>query len=123
MVMLGSGLGVIVAVLPTRAEYQAKGKRDPLVPLLTAEGQRIRPPGVDEEEATGISGLSLQGIVFDARTDSYAIINGRIVRQGDEIDGMTVMTVEPTAVTILVDGQPHQLTVRTTTTGEATPEP
>ncbi|MBI3332568.1 MAG: hypothetical protein HYZ93_00555, partial [Candidatus Omnitrophica bacterium] len=97
---------------PAWAEYQAKGKRDPFVPLLTSEGQRIRPPGLDEEAATGLTGLILQGIIFDRQSESYAIINGRIVRPRERFDGMELLQVEPGAVTVLVEGQPHRLTLQ-----------
>ena len=102
----------VSAPVPVRAEYQAKGKRDPLVPLLNAEGQRIYPPGYDEEVATGIQGLALQGIVFDSKSDSYAIVNGQLVRKGDEIEGMRVVEIGPRAVTIQAGGQEHQLLIQ-----------
>ncbi len=94
------------------AEYQPKGKRDPFIPLLTKEGQRIHPPGLDEETAGGLASVVLQGVVFDPKAESYAIINGRIVRQHEEIDGMKVLKIEPTSVTLLVEGKPYQLTLR-----------
>jgi len=95
------------------AEYNVKTKRDPFVPLLTLEGQRFRPPGLDEEEnGSELSHVSLQGIIFDPHAESYAVINGRIVREREEIDGVKILKIEPTTVTILVQGQPHQLILR-----------
>ena len=107
--------GLMAAALglpPARAEYQSKGKRDPLVPLLNSEGQRIYPPGFDEEVATGIQGLVLQGIVFDTQADSYAILNGRLVRKNDKIEGMQVVEIGPRAVTIQAGSQRQQLTIQ-----------
>ncbi len=92
-------------------EYQSKGKRDPFVPLMTADGKRIHPPGSDEEATTGTSLLSLQGIVFDPHAESYAIINNRLVREQDDVDGVKILKIEPTTVTILADGQPQQLSI------------
>lgn len=94
------------------AVYPSKGKRDPFVPLINAEGQRIYPPGLEEGTATGVSGLVLQGIVSDAQGDGYAIINGKVVREGDKINGMTVGRIRPAAVTLLVEGQEHTLELR-----------
>ena len=109
-------LGCLVVILfgcsVAWAEYQPKGKRDPFIPLLTKEGQRIHPPGLDEETASGLASVVLQGVVFDPKAESYAIINGRIVRQHEEIDGMKVLKIEPTTVTLLVNGEPYQLTLR-----------
>lgn len=113
---------LFVAPLPAAGEYQAKGKRDPFVPLLTAEGQRLYPPGLDEEEeAEGLVKVSLQGIVFDPKAESYAIINGRIVRRHEEIDGMKVLEIKPSAVVLLIEGKPHSVTVRQATEENQTP--
>ena len=99
----------LLAVAPAQAEYNSKGKRDPFVPLLTSEGQRIQPPGFDEEVAGGIEGVSLQGIVFDPKAESYAILNGKVVREKEEVDGMEVVRIESDAVTLLVKGHPHRI--------------
>lgn len=115
-------LGLALSVLPAWAEYRSKGKRDPMVPLLNSEGQRIHPPGLDEETATGVSGLILQGIVFDSKAESYAIINGEIVREQDEIEGMKVVKINPNAVTILAEGQTHDLAIRQMENPPAAPE-
>ena len=101
------------------AEYRSKGKRDPFVPLLSADGERIYPPGADEETVGGFDGLNLQGIVFDHGSDSYAVINGRVVREQDDVDGMKVLKIEPTAVTIQTQGQSIRFNVRQPTEEEA----
>lgn len=119
--MLAMVLAVEAAV--AEAAYQAHGKRDPFVPLLTASGQRIHPPGGDEEAAAGVPSVALQGIVYDPKTDSYAILNGRVMRLGETIDGITVTAITPTMVTVMINGQPHQLTVQTSTTEETTTKP
>ena len=108
-------MGLMTAVfwVPSAwADYQSKGKRDPLVPLLNSEGQRIYPPGFDEEVATGLQGLVLQGIVFDSKADSYAILNGQLVRKNDEIEGIQIVDIGPRAVTIQAGGQKHQLVIQ-----------
>ncbi len=96
------------------AAYDPKGKRDPLIPLIDSEGHRIYPPGFDEEAPTGVQGLTLQGIVFDAAedSDSYAILNGQLVRKNDEMEGMQVLEIGPHTVTIQAGGQKHQLTLQ-----------
>lgn len=100
------GLGLAPAV---SAAYNAKGRRDPFVPLLTAEGQRVHPPGLEEGMAAGVSGLVLQGIVFDPKGDCTAVINGKIVREGQEINGMSVVRIQLNAVEILAEGEKHRL--------------
>lgn len=116
-------LVLAVGASVVEAAYQAHGKRDPFVPLLTASGQRIHPPGGDEETATGAARVALQGIVYDPKTESYAILNGRVMRLGETIDGITVTAITPTTVTVMMNGQAHQLTVQTSTTEETTTTP
>lgn len=107
---------VIVQAVPAYGEYQSHGKRDPLVPLLTEDGQRIHPPGFDEEPLTqGVTHLVLQGVVFDPQAESYAVINGEIVRKNDTIGDVKVLKIEPAVVTVLADGQPQKLVVQPTT--------
>lgn len=110
ILLAGLMLGLPVAV--AMAEYQSKGKRDPLVPLLNVEGQRIYPPGLDEGSVTGISGLVLQGVMFDPAGESFAVINGRMIREKEEIQGMKVVKIFPSSVRILADGQEHELNIR-----------
>ncbi len=55
--------------------------------------------------------LSLQGVVFDSKALSYAVINGKIVGEMDEVDGAMVLKIEPAAVTVLMDGQQIRMVV------------
>jgi len=85
--------------------YLDRGRRDLFVPLLTAEGERIYPPGSDDAtQAT--EDFQLQGIVFDLKTESYAIINGEVVRERETISGMTIVEIKPEGVVLELDGQP-----------------
>lgn len=94
------------------AEYQPKGRRDPFIPLVNSEGQRIHPPGSEDGESLGLENLVLEGIMFDPKAESYAVISGQVVREQDELEGIRVVKIEPDGVTVLVEGQPHRLTVQ-----------
>lgn len=123
MLLVGlASVGLRLVADPAWAEYQSKGKRDPFVPLLTKEGQRVYPPGTDEELTSGEIRVILQGIVFDPKADSYAVINGKVVREKEEIEGVKVLKIEPERVTILVEGKPQLLTLRQFSKGEASGE-
>lgn len=52
--------------------------------------------------------LRVQGIFFRLK-DPTAIINGKTVRPGDEIDGSKVVKIERTSVKVERDGQPKDL--------------
>ncbi|MCM8812012.1 MAG: general secretion pathway protein GspB [Candidatus Omnitrophica bacterium] len=93
------------------ASYDPKGKRDPFVQLITADGQRIFPPGLDEEDfvPTTTTDLVLQGILFDPASESFAVINGEVLKEQEEFDGIKVLKIEPDIVTLMVNGQISQL--------------
>ena len=112
VLLLAGGFLAGAAAAPARAEYQSKGKRDPFVPLLTSDGQRIHPPGSEDGREGGLGNLVLQGIVFDPKAASYAVISGQVVREQEELEGVKVVRIEPDSVTVLVDGRKHQLTVQ-----------
>ncbi len=100
-----------LSVQPAFAEYLPKGKRDPFVPLITPDGQKVYPPGLDEEITAGMDSFALQGIVFDPNGDSFAVINGEVVHEDDELDGIIILKIDPNMVTVLVDGKEDQLTL------------
>lgn len=104
-------IGVALPIAPTYGAYESRGKRDPFVPLLTEDGQKVVPPGLDEGEATDLTLLDLQGIMFDPNAESYAVINGQVVREREAIGNVQILKIEPTEVTIRVDGQEKRLTV------------
>ena len=60
--------------------YQ-KGGRDPFSPLVTREGKFIQGEG----GGVALEDVVLEGIVWDPRGESMAMMNGRIVRKGDRI--------------------------------------
>ncbi len=108
-------LGLACGGREARAEYRHKGKRDPMVPLVLPDGRRINPPGLEEPE-TGTTQSdrtvsALQGIVYDPVGESYAILDGRVVRKGEEYNGMRVLKIEPTTVTVWEDGNTRVLSV------------
>ena len=106
-----SGLLATLACLPAWAEYWPKGKRDPFVPLISMDGQRIHPPGSEEEVTPGVTAVTLQGIMFDPGSESYAILNGHVVREKEEFAGVKVLKIEPNSVTIWTEGQRRRLTL------------
>ena len=95
------------------AAYESKGKRNPFVPLLLPDGQRVTPPP-DEEGAgpTGLNSVELQGVVYDPSGDSTVILSGRLLRENEEWEGIRILKIEANAVTIWKDGETHRLTVR-----------
>ena len=80
--------------------YDAKGKRDPFIPLVTADGRLLK---LEQEEGAG--GLLLEGIIYDDYSISFAIVNGEVVRVGDKIGDHQVLKIEKNKVLFIKEGE------------------
>jgi hypothetical protein len=83
--------------------YDPKGKRDPFIPLVTPEGRLLN---LDTEQSKGT--LNLEGIIYDEKGISYAIVNGAVVKIGDTIEGSQVLKIENNKVVFIKDGNPFE---------------
>ncbi|MDE1919892.1 MAG: hypothetical protein KGJ09_00565 [Candidatus Omnitrophica bacterium] len=68
--------------------YDDHGKRDPFVPLVSSAGMVVT-----YDEDLSVNDLVLEGIVTDASGNNMAIVNGRVVRIGDQLGPYTVMAI------------------------------
>ncbi len=84
--------------------YDAKGERNPFMPLVTSEGRfiKIKPRSVTK-------GLELEGIIYDKISLSYAIVNGSVVKVGDFVGDYQVLKIEEKKVIFIKDGQPFEV--------------
>ena len=73
-------------------QYDSKGKRDPFIP----EGQLE-----SVEKQLGASQLRLEGIILDPSGKSIAILNGEIVKEGDNFAGLEIKKIETNQVTFV----------------------
>ena len=80
--------------------YDAKGKRDPFISLVTSDGRLLK---LEQEE--GMSGLLLEGIIYDKNGMSCAIVNSEIVRIGDKLGGFQVLKIDEKRVIFIKEGQ------------------
>lgn len=86
-------------------KYDPKNKRDPFIPLVDKGGNllpEIRP-------VTEVVEFNLEGIVWSAYGDSYAIINGAVLRDGEIIGDYKVERVERSKVILRKDGEEEVL--------------
>jgi len=84
---------------PESFVYDDKGRRDPLMKLVTAEGTIV-----SYDMDLLIADLTLEGIIFDPHGNSLAIINGKIVKVDDKIGLFVVLAIEQSRI-ILSKGQ------------------
>jgi len=80
--------------------YDAKGKRDPFIPLVTSDGRLLK---LEQEE--GVTGLLLEGIIYDKNGLSYAIVNGSVVKTGDFVGDYQVLKILEKKVIFIKEGE------------------
>ena len=79
--------------------YDPHGKRDPFVPLVT----------LSSRDASGLIGiesaddLKMEGIVYDPK-GSAVIVNGSVLKEGEESGNLKVLSIKPDGVLFLVNG-------------------
>jgi len=83
-----------------KSAYDSKSKRNPFIPLVTADGRLVN---LDKEETK--ADLSIEGIVVDKYGRSYAIVNGSVVAVGDMVGDYRVLKIEDKRVIFIRGGQ------------------
>jgi hypothetical protein len=102
-ILLISGIGLAVEDAAIY-KYNSQGRRDPFIPIVTTDGRliKVKPEG-------GVTGLALEGIILDENGVSYAMINGDVVKIGDDINGFEVLKIEDNKVILIKDGEPLEI--------------
>ena len=81
--------------------YNAKGKRNPFIPLVTPEGRLLK---LDKQETTSVEGLSVEGIIYDKFGRSFAIVNTDVLGIGDIVGGYQILKIQENKVIFIKDG-------------------
>lgn len=82
--------------------YDAKGKRNPFIPLVTPEGRLLK---LDKEETVFTNGLAIEGIIYDKLGRSFAIVNANVVGIGDRVGDFQVLKIFENKVIFIKDGE------------------
>ena len=99
------GFGIILlepAFADTGKLYQAQNKRDPFVPLasLTMKAATSGLVGVES-----IEDIQIEGVVMDADPrKSIVVVNGSVLRSGDEVGSVKVLEIGPEGARFSVNG-------------------
>jgi hypothetical protein len=100
--------------------YDAEGKRNPFIPLVSEEGKLLRltgstpePAKADQDMEPGMSVMHpcVQGIVVDPRGSSFAVVNDEIVKEGDAIGDYQIVKIAADRVIFQKDGNPVEVIV------------
>jgi type II secretory pathway component PulC len=88
--------------------YDAKGKRNPFIPLVTSDGKILNLDSVE----TSNKGLALEGIIYDKNGVSFAIVNGSVVKVGDVVGDTQVLKIEKNKVIFIKEGQTSEIELK-----------
>ena len=80
--------------------YDSKSRRDPFIPLIT-RATRVATAGL--EGVQSVDDIMLEGIVWDKGGESIAILNGLIVKEGDEIGSVMIETISENNVILYIN--------------------
>ncbi|MCG2711541.1 MAG: hypothetical protein L6416_04355 [Candidatus Omnitrophica bacterium] len=81
--------------------YEDKGNRDPFISLVTQDGRIL--PGA--KTASDSENIELEGIIWDPRGNSMAIINGKLVKEKERIMDMQVLIIKKASVILQKEGK------------------
>jgi len=91
--------------------YDAKGKRNPFIPLVTPEGRLLK---LDKQEAASSGGLSIEGIIYDKLGRSFAIVNASVVGIGDTVGDYQVLKIYENKVIFIKNGESFEVELTNT---------
>ena len=81
--------------------YDAHGKRDPFVPLVTTTMKSASSGLLSVEN---VDDLSIEGVVYDPSHGSIVIVNGVILKEGEELGPVKVLQIKPEGAKFQVNG-------------------
>lgn len=91
-------------------KYDAKGRRNPFIPLLTSDGRLLKLDKLDTGEERG--SLLIEGIIYDEHALSYAIVNGQVVKVGDWVGDYQVLKIKKNKIVFIKHGQTLELELK-----------
>ena len=103
--ILLSAFGIITPGLGFADEaalYKAQNKRDPFVPLVA---MTTRPVSSGLVGVESLEDVQIEGVVMDADSrQSVVVVNGTMMRSGDEIGSVKVLEIRPDGARFSVNG-------------------
>jgi len=81
------------------AFYDAQTLRDPFVPLFAAGGGEA----ADLFAVNSVDELSVEGIVYDPKGGSIVVVNGTVLKEGQQAGNVKVVKIEPKGATLSVN--------------------
>jgi type II secretory pathway component PulC len=109
MIIIFLALAVVAPLVSDEiARYEAKGHRDPFVPLVGAGKDRPS----DLSEITSVEEIELEGIAIGRHGRRIAIINGKMVKEGDKIGSVLIEKIDKRRVAVSIEGNVYNVTLK-----------
>ncbi len=80
--------------------YDAHGRRDPFVPLVTLASKAAA--GLTAVESA--EDLTIEGVVYDPKRGSIVVVNGSVMKEGEELGNVKVLEIKSNGAWFLVSG-------------------
>jgi len=81
--------------------YDAHGRRDPFVPLITQTSRQAASGLIGVES---LDEISIEGIVYDPKNGSVIIANDSVMKEGEEQGAVKVLKILPDGALFSVNG-------------------
>lgn len=99
-----SAFGIIICESDVRAGedifYNAHGRRDPFIPLVTQAARTSSGlAGVETAEE-----VTIEGVVYDPEHGSVVVINGSVLKEGEESGSVKVLRIRSDGAWFLING-------------------
>ena len=85
--------------------YNDGGKRDPFMALISPEGT----VGTGTAGVESIDDITLEGIVWDPSGGSFAIVNGEILKENEQVNNVKITDISPNAIVILINNNVYTI--------------
>jgi len=85
-------------------QWKEKGKRSPFEKVITEGEEKVIKPIIVEEPPN----FNITGIVY-SKEKSYILVNERIIKNGDEIDGFILKEIYPEYVIFKKNGKYYRM--------------
>src|SRR3989338_8509772 len=102
--ILAAGFGIILGMpevgLAEGGVYNSHGRRDPFMQLVTKSSRQAS--GLLAVETP--NDLVVEGIAYDQKKGSVVIVNGSVMREGEEVGAVKVIQIRPDGAVFSVNG-------------------
>ncbi|PIU41573.1 MAG: hypothetical protein COS99_04480 [Candidatus Omnitrophica bacterium CG07_land_8_20_14_0_80_42_15] len=100
--------GIAASQETKKFTYDSKGKKDPFVPHLISDVKTY----ASLENVETADDLILEGIIWDAKGNSAVMLNGAILKEGDEVSNIKILKITAKKVILTIYSSEYELNLQ-----------